>query len=44
MDGRRLPNRYDPPRIGEHTGEILSAIGLSANEIEALREAGTIRI
>lgn len=44
MDGRRLPNRYDPPGIGEHSGEILSEIGMSPNEIEALRQAGTIKL
>jgi crotonobetainyl-CoA:carnitine CoA-transferase CaiB-like acyl-CoA transferase len=44
MDGRRLPNRYDPPGIGEHSGEILNEIGMSPNEIEALRQAGTIKV
>jgi crotonobetainyl-CoA:carnitine CoA-transferase CaiB-like acyl-CoA transferase len=44
MDGRRLPNRYDPPQIGEQTREILSEIGVSSSEIETLRKAGTIRI
>ncbi|MBP0110260.1 CaiB/BaiF CoA transferase family protein [Bradyrhizobium vignae] len=44
MDGRRLPNRYDPPGIGEHSSEILSEIGMSPNEIEALRQAGTVKV
>ena len=44
MDGRRLPNRYDPPQIGEQTREILSEIGISSSEIETLQKAGTIRI
>ncbi|WP_439402823.1 CaiB/BaiF CoA transferase family protein [Bradyrhizobium sp. DASA03068] len=44
MDGMRLPNRYDPPGIGEHSSEILSEIGMSAKEIEALRQAGTIKV
>jgi crotonobetainyl-CoA:carnitine CoA-transferase CaiB-like acyl-CoA transferase len=44
MDGRRLPNRYDPPQIGEQTREILGEIGVSSSEIETLRKAGTIRI
>jgi hypothetical protein len=42
MDGRRFPNRHDPPQIGEHTTEILREIGLSPAEIESLQEAGTI--
>jgi crotonobetainyl-CoA:carnitine CoA-transferase CaiB-like acyl-CoA transferase len=39
-DARRLPNRYNPPQIGEHTSEILSKIGLPTNEIEALKRSG----
>ena len=44
MDGMRLPNRYDPPGIGEHSSEILSEIGMSPDEIEALRKQGTIKV
>ncbi len=31
------------PVLGEHTDEVLSSIGYSAEEIEAMREAGAIR-
>ncbi len=35
--------RYPPPKIGEHSDEVLSEIlGMSEDEIAALREAGTI--
>ncbi|HXF66851.1 MAG TPA: CaiB/BaiF CoA-transferase family protein [Burkholderiales bacterium] len=36
MDGRRLGTRLDLPRVGEHTRELLAAIGYGAQEIEAL--------
>ena len=31
-----------PPRIGEHTDEVLVELGFSSTEIGALREAGTL--
>jgi crotonobetainyl-CoA:carnitine CoA-transferase CaiB-like acyl-CoA transferase len=31
-----------PPRLGEHTGEILHAIGFTDPEIRSLREAGAV--
>jgi formyl-CoA transferase/CoA:oxalate CoA-transferase len=42
VDGARLPFRRPPPRLGEHTDEILSVIGLSAEELTALRVGGVI--
>jgi crotonobetainyl-CoA:carnitine CoA-transferase CaiB-like acyl-CoA transferase len=37
------PAEYrDPPRLGEHTDEILSAAGVSPEELAELRSAGTI--
>jgi len=35
--------RHAAPRLGEHTGEVLGALGLSASQIAALREAGVVR-
>ncbi|MBK7473222.1 MAG: CoA transferase [Betaproteobacteria bacterium] len=36
MAGERLGVRLDPPRLGEHTRALLSALGLTANEIDEL--------
>ena len=43
LDGRRLPKRLDPPRLGAHTDEVLAGLGYSCAEIDALAAAGTIR-
>ena len=34
--------RSGAPRYGEHTSEVLSAYGFSADEIEALRQEGAV--
>lgn len=34
--------RRAPPTLGEHTDEVLTALGMSADEIAALRETGAI--
>ena len=39
LDGQRLGIRSDPPKMGEHTGELLQELGYSAGEIVALRAA-----
>jgi len=44
VDGARLANRRDPPRIGEHTREVLSEIGYDAAEIAALAKSGAIAL
>jgi crotonobetainyl-CoA:carnitine CoA-transferase CaiB-like acyl-CoA transferase len=36
LDGRRLPVRRQPPQSGEHTREILAALGYAAGEIDEL--------
>jgi crotonobetainyl-CoA:carnitine CoA-transferase CaiB-like acyl-CoA transferase len=36
MDGKRLPVRLDPPKLGAHTRELLSSVGYSDREIDAL--------
>ena len=36
MDGKRLPVRMDPPRMGEHTRELLASIGYASDAIDAL--------
>jgi len=42
IDGRRLPLRAAPPRLGGQTDEILAEAGLSPGEIASLRAEGTI--
>jgi crotonobetainyl-CoA:carnitine CoA-transferase CaiB-like acyl-CoA transferase len=37
LDGKRLPVRLHPPRLGEHTQQLLAGVGYSAAEIDALR-------
>lgn len=34
--------RLDPPRLGEHTGEILAGVGIDAARLEELRAAGVV--
>ncbi|WBL81126.1 CoA transferase [Bradyrhizobium xenonodulans] len=40
MDGQRLPNRYDPPKVGEHTRDVLTEIGCTPQEIAELAATG----
>ena len=40
LAGARLPSRLDPPKIGEHTTEILASAGLSSAEIDDLVARG----
>src|ERR1700680_3433859 len=42
FDGERLPPRRPLPSIGEHTAEVLRAIGYSQREIESLQQQGAI--
>ena len=42
MDGERLKVRLDPPNLGEHTKELLAAIGIRAERIEQLLRDGVI--
>ena len=36
MDGQRLGVRLDPPRLGQHTRELLDGVGYTSDEIDAL--------
>jgi crotonobetainyl-CoA:carnitine CoA-transferase CaiB-like acyl-CoA transferase len=44
IDGARLANWRDPPRIGEHTREVLSEIGYAAGDIDDLAQSGVITL
>ena len=42
MDGQRLGVRLQPPRQGEHTADLLAALGYDGAAIEALRAARAV--
>ncbi len=42
LDGERAESDLPPPRLGEHTGQILAALGVPASEVEQLRSAGVL--
>jgi crotonobetainyl-CoA:carnitine CoA-transferase CaiB-like acyl-CoA transferase len=44
LDGKRLPQRANPPAIGEGTQDILQGLGYSTAAIDALLAANTISI
>ena len=43
VDGERVRHRRQPPRLGEHTDEILRGLGYTDAELEALAANGVIR-
>jgi crotonobetainyl-CoA:carnitine CoA-transferase CaiB-like acyl-CoA transferase len=42
MDGERADSDLPPPALGEHTAEILAALGIDANDVDALRAVNVI--
>ncbi|MHA7598367.1 CaiB/BaiF CoA transferase family protein [Alicycliphilus sp. T452] len=42
MDGQRLGVRCDPPRLGQHTEELLRGLGYDAGQIRALLAASAV--
>jgi crotonobetainyl-CoA:carnitine CoA-transferase CaiB-like acyl-CoA transferase len=42
MDGARLGVRLQPPRLGEHSQDLLRSLGVSDAEIARLRERGIV--
>jgi crotonobetainyl-CoA:carnitine CoA-transferase CaiB-like acyl-CoA transferase len=43
LDGQRHGIRLAPPRVGEHTDELLSSLGYDAAQIAALKAAQITR-
>jgi crotonobetainyl-CoA:carnitine CoA-transferase CaiB-like acyl-CoA transferase len=43
LDGQRLPLRHNPPSIGQHSRQVLQALGYSEQEVQSLIEQGAIR-
>jgi crotonobetainyl-CoA:carnitine CoA-transferase CaiB-like acyl-CoA transferase len=44
IDGERNVHRASPPRLGEHSAEVLREAGYAADEIEQLAADGTVRL
>jgi crotonobetainyl-CoA:carnitine CoA-transferase CaiB-like acyl-CoA transferase len=42
LDGQRLGVRLDPPRLGEHSRELLADAGFAAAEIDALQRESVV--
>ena len=42
MDGQRLGVRADPPAQGQDTDALLTGLGLSAQDVQSLRNAGAV--
>jgi crotonobetainyl-CoA:carnitine CoA-transferase CaiB-like acyl-CoA transferase len=42
LDGERLGVRLQPPRLGEHTHDLMTGVGYTPEQIEALRSQRTV--
>lgn len=42
IDTERADSDLPPPALGEHTREVLAEVGVTADEVERLREAGVV--
>lgn len=42
VDGQSLAPSGPPPRLGEHTDEVLGELGYSAEDVARLREEGAV--
>jgi crotonobetainyl-CoA:carnitine CoA-transferase CaiB-like acyl-CoA transferase len=44
LGGKRPGVRLDPPRLGQHTGELLSELGYTAAELEVLKSSHIVGV
>ena len=42
LDGRRMGVRLDPPRLGQHTQDLLAGLGYTAEQVVALRTSAAV--
>ncbi len=42
MDGQRMAVRMDPPKLGQHTAELLAGLGYTADQVQALQAAAAV--
>ena len=42
LNGQRADSELPPPSLGEHTADILEAIGIGSNEVERLKAEGVV--
>ncbi|KRC23927.1 CoA-transferase [Acidovorax sp. Root217] len=42
MDGQRMAVRTDPPRLGQHTAELLAGLGYTPAQVQALQAASAV--
>jgi crotonobetainyl-CoA:carnitine CoA-transferase CaiB-like acyl-CoA transferase len=42
VDGERLEHRLPPPRLGEHSAEVLAELGYSEADVQTLVRDGVV--
>ena len=42
LDGQRMGVRLDPPRLGQHTQDLLAGLGYTAEQVAALRASAAV--
>ena len=42
LDGQRMGVRLDPPRLGQHTQDLLAGLGYTADQVAALRASAAV--
>lgn len=44
LQGQRLGVRHNPPKLGEHSRELLASLGYDATQIAHLQQCGAVRV